>query len=189
MPGSIARAIASSSRASSSTRAIEAGAFASGRRHPRSMSGSTWRKAGSEQACVKSPPRCSAWADLRVPRFARLCRWPALTSQRVAEAARAPLVARMDADDVSLPDRLEEELAVFARYPETGVVACLCDFIDTRDRKLRGSERWRLARRTPLVPFAHGAMMYRRDIFDRVGGYRRECEYWEDQDLVTRMAR
>ncbi len=114
---------------------------------------------------------------------------PALSSQRVAEAARAFLVARMDADDISHPRRLEEELAVFAAHPEAGVVACLCDFIDTRNRKLRGSERWRLIRRSPLVPFAHGAMMYRRDVFDRAGGYRRECEYWEDQDLVTRMAR
>jgi glycosyltransferase involved in cell wall biosynthesis len=139
-----------------------------------------------------STERLREWADSD-PRF-RLIEekrhlGPALSSQRVAEAARAPLVARMDADDVSLPDRLLEELAVFARYPDTGVVACLCDFIDTRNRRLRGSERWRLGRRTPLVPFAHGAMMYRREIFDRAGGYRRECEYWEDQDLVTRMAR
>jgi glycosyltransferase involved in cell wall biosynthesis len=114
---------------------------------------------------------------------------PALSSERVARAARAPFVARMDADDVSDPDRLAEQLAVFDRYPETGIVACLCDFVDTRNRKLRGSERWRLSRRSPLVPFAHGAMMYRRNVFELAGGYRRECEYWEDQDLVTRMSR
>jgi glycosyltransferase involved in cell wall biosynthesis len=114
---------------------------------------------------------------------------PALSSECVARAARAEFVARMDADDVSHRSRLEEELAVFDRYPETGIVACLCDFIDTRNRKLRGSEQWRLTRRSPLVPFAHGAMMYRRDVFEMAGGYRRECEYWEDQDLVTRMAR
>ena len=114
---------------------------------------------------------------------------PALSSECVARAARAEFVARMDADDVSHRSRLEEELAVFDRYPETEIVACLCDFIDTRNRKLRGSEQWRLTRRSPLVPFAHGAMMYRRDVFEMAGGYRRECEYWEDQDLVTRMAR
>jgi glycosyltransferase involved in cell wall biosynthesis len=113
---------------------------------------------------------------------------PAMSSERVARAARAPIVARMDADDFSHPERLEEELGVFARHPETGVVSCLCDFIDAQNRKVRGSEGWRLSRRSPLVPFAHGAMMYRREIFDRAGGYRRECEYWEDQDLVTRMA-
>lgn len=114
---------------------------------------------------------------------------PALSSEMVARAARAPLVARMDADDVSHPDRLEEELAIFTRRPETGVVACLCDFIDLNNRRVRGSEGWRLTRRSPLVPFAHGAMMYRKDVFESAGGYRRECEYWEDQDLVTRMAR
>jgi hypothetical protein len=113
---------------------------------------------------------------------------PALSSEKVARAARAPLVARMDADDVSHPDRLEEEVAIFARHPETGVVACLCDFIDSSNRRVRGSEGWRLTRRSPLVPFAHGAMMYRRDIFESAGGYRPECQYWEDQDLVTRMA-
>ena len=114
---------------------------------------------------------------------------PALSSERVARAAKAEFVARMDADDVSHPERLEQELAIFGRYPETGVVACLCNFIDARNRKVRGSEGWRLTRRSPLVPFAHGAMMYRRDIFERAGGYRRECQFWEDQDLVTRMAR
>ena len=30
--------------------------------------------------------------------------------------------------------------------------------------------------------------MFRRETFDRVGGYRPECEFWEDQDLVLRMA-
>lgn len=114
---------------------------------------------------------------------------PALSSERVARAATAPIVARMDADDMSHPNRIESGLEVFARHPEAGVVACLCDFVDTRNRRIRGFERWRLVRRSPLVPFAHGAMMYRRDIFEQVGGYRRECEYWEDQDLVTRMGR
>jgi glycosyltransferase involved in cell wall biosynthesis len=113
---------------------------------------------------------------------------PAVSSQRVAAAATAPIAARMDADDVSHPDRLREELAVFARHPEAGVVASLCNFIDANGAKLRSSEAWRLPLRSPFVPFAHGAMMYRREVFDTAGGYRAECAYWEDQDLVTRMA-
>jgi len=94
----------------------------------------------------------------------------------------------MDADDVSHPDRLREELAVLDRHPEAGVVASLCNFIDASGVKLRSSEAWRLALRSPFVPFAHGAMMYRREVFDRAGGYREACAYWEDQDLITRMA-
>jgi hypothetical protein len=107
----------------------------------------------------------------------------------VARAAAAPFVARMDADDVSHPERLAEELRLLRADPEIGVVASVSDMIDASGRKMRQPELWRLARRSVFVPFAHGAMMYRRDIFERVGGYRDLCEYWEDQDLVLRMAR
>lgn len=113
---------------------------------------------------------------------------PVGSSQRVANEAAGPVVARMDADDISYPERLAEELAVLDRHPDVGVVASLADIIDSRGRKLRDPEPWRLARRSVFVPFAHGAMMYRKEVFDRVGGYRKECEYWEDQDLVTRMS-
>ena len=62
-----------------------------------------------------STARLREWAD-RDPRIRLLEEkrnlGPALSSQRVAEAARAPIVARMDADDVSYPRRLEEQLEV-----------------------------------------------------------------------------
>ena len=45
-----------------------------------------------------------------------------------------------------------------------------------------------MARKSPFVPFAHGSIMFRRSVFDQVGGYRAQCEYWEDQDLIVRMA-
>jgi glycosyltransferase involved in cell wall biosynthesis len=114
---------------------------------------------------------------------------PAMSSHTVASAASGQLVARMDADDISRPERLEQQLQVLHDYPEAGVVGCICDFIDKRGKRLRGADIWRIARHSWFVPFAHGAMMYRRELFDRVGGYRRKCEYWEDLDLVTRMAR
>jgi hypothetical protein len=61
--------------------------------------------------------------------------------------------------------------------------------IDGSGQTIRGLELWRLARKSPFVPFAaHGSIMFRRSAFDRVGGYRAECEFWEDQDLVTRLA-
>ena len=113
---------------------------------------------------------------------------PAASSQHVAQAARAPLVARMDADDISSPDRLQLEIELLEANPDVGVVGCLADVIDSKGSQVRGAEAWRLTRRTPFVPFAHGAMMYRRKVFDMVGGYRMECVFWEDQDLVTRMA-
>ena len=113
---------------------------------------------------------------------------PVRSSNKVALEARAPFVARMDADDISFPDRLSEELDLLRRNPDVGVVASLCDTVDADGYKLRGPETWRLLRNSPMVPFAHGVIMYRRELFAGVGGYRSGCEYWEDQDLISRMA-
>lgn len=138
-----------------------------------------------------SRERLEHWAKLD-PRISLLTvdenLGPVRSSNMVARAATAPFVARMDADDISYPERLAEELQLLREDPNVGVVASLCDMINASGKKMRDAELWRLSRRSFFVPFAHGAMTYRREIFDQVGGYREECEYWEDQDLVLRIA-
>ena len=115
---------------------------------------------------------------------------PVGSSAIVVEHSTAPLVARMDADDLCSPNRLALELEVLRSNPRAGLVGTLFDVIDDRGRKIRGPDLWRLTRKAPFVPFvaAHGSILFRRSVFDQVGGYRAECEYWEDQDLVVRMA-
>jgi len=113
---------------------------------------------------------------------------PVGSSNKVAREARAPIVARMDGDDISSPNRLADQVELLRTNPQVGIVASASDMIDAAGRRTRDPEVWRIARQSVFVPFAHGAMTYRRDVFDRVGGYREECEYWEDQDLVVRMA-
>jgi GT2 family glycosyltransferase len=114
---------------------------------------------------------------------------PVGSSAFVVEHSRAPLVARMDADDVCSADRLERQLEVLRNETRAGLVGTLFEIIDDRGRLIRGPDYWRLARASGHVPFAaHGSIMFRRSVFDKVGGYRRECEYWEDQDLVVRIA-
>jgi glycosyltransferase involved in cell wall biosynthesis len=83
---------------------------------------------------------------------------PVASSNMVAQAAQAPFVGRMDADDISYPNRLGEQLRVLHDNPEAGVVASLCDTIDSGGRILRQPEAWRLSRPSPFVPFAHGSM-------------------------------
>ena len=113
---------------------------------------------------------------------------PAGSSERVARAASAPIVARTDADDICYPTRLAEQLDVLGRFPDVGVVGGLCDMIDDTGRKTRSAQLWRLRQHGSIPPFGNGPMMYRRDVFDRVGGYRAECELWEDHDLLLRMS-
>lgn len=139
-----------------------------------------------------SSDRLRRWAvrDSRI-RLLRVDRnlGPVGSSNMVANEAHSELVARMDADDVSHPERFSKQLEVFSSDSGVGVVASLSDVIDANGRRLRGPEKWRLARNSVMVPFAHGAIMYRRTLFETVGGYRNGCEYWEDQDLITRMVK
>ncbi|QIL02615.1 glycosyltransferase family 2 protein [Sphingomonas sinipercae] len=113
---------------------------------------------------------------------------PSGSSNRVVALSSGPIVARMDADDISHPDRLQQQMNLLRDRPDVGLVASLCDIIDPSGKKRRGPEPWRLTRRSWFSPFPHGSIMYRRSIAERIGGYRAECEFWEDQDFTLRMS-
>ena len=128
-------------------------------------------------------------ADRLRPREGKRNLGPVGSSSFVVEHSSHSLIARMDADDLSAPDRLESEYALLREHPEVGLVGTLFDIIDADGGRIRGPDYWRLERKSPFVPFAaHGSIMFRRAVFDEVGGYRSQCEYWEDQDLVIRIA-
>ena len=113
---------------------------------------------------------------------------PAASSNFVVREANGRLIARMDADDISHPDRLRRQLEILRAHPEAGLVGSLCDVIDEQGRKVRGPDPWRLRHSGWFAPFPHGSIMYRRELFDRAGGYREQCVYWEDLDLFLRIA-
>jgi len=111
------------------------------------------------------------------------------SSNAVVRASRAPLVARMDADDVAHPERLARQLAVMRARPNVALCGTLCEGIDAAGRRVRPRDRWGLVRASLYPPFPHGSAMFRRAAFERVGGYREECAGWEDQDLFLRLSR
>ncbi|HUO83871.1 MAG TPA: glycosyltransferase family A protein [Thermoanaerobaculia bacterium] len=110
------------------------------------------------------------------------------SSDRVVSAARAPICARMDGDDIALPDRLERQLEVLDRNPDAVMVSSLWEGIDTAGRKVRSRDRWRLIKRRPFAPFTHGSIMFRREAYEAIGGYREEANFWEDFEFYLRMS-
>jgi hypothetical protein len=135
--------------------------------------------------------RLEAWAArdarLRVVRSSRPLGLVG-SSNAAVRASGAPLVARMDADDISHPDRLRRQMALLARRPDVVLVGTLFEGIDAAGRRVRSRDRWRLLRRSPFAPFPHGSILFRREAFDAAGGYLEESEYWEDLNLYRRLA-
>ena len=111
------------------------------------------------------------------------------SSNAVVRKTSAPIVARMDADDISHCDRLRRQLEVFAQHPEVVVVGALCDGIDAAGRPTRPRDRWRVLRHSRYVPFPHGSAMFRREAFERINGYCENFIAGEDQDFFFRMTK
>jgi glycosyltransferase involved in cell wall biosynthesis len=116
-----------------------------------------------------------------------------------ADHARAPLLARMDADDVAHPGRLELQRRFLERRPDLAGCGTGVRYFP---RRMLGSgyrryERWINALHQPSsvlrdlfveCPIAHPTLMLRAMAFRAVGGYR-ERGWPEDYDLVLRLHR
>jgi hypothetical protein len=108
--------------------------------------------------------------------------------------ARAPLVARMDADDVALPRRLDLQIRHLWTHPECVVVGGQWECIDEQSLPL-----YHRARRTShaeivaqhlrgACELAHPAVMFRRDAVLSVGGYDDGYGSAADFDLWLRLS-
>ena len=102
------------------------------------------------------------------------------------------LVARMDSDDISLPDRCEKQLKCFEKDNDLVIVGGQIDeFVDnttniisSRKVPLSNNEIKRFARRRS--PFNHPTVMYKRPIVLNFGGYTSSGRK-EDLDLFLNM--
>ncbi len=112
---------------------------------------------------------------------------------RGIRVARGQYIARMDADDLSVPHRLETQLDFMDQHPgyalvgssyyvidESGItnshVTVLTDSAMIKDGLMR--QNW----------FGHGSVMIRKTALDAVGGYDEQFVYSQDYDLWLRLS-
>lgn len=112
-------------------------------------------------------------------------------------AARAPLIARMDADDVARPRRLEAQLTLLADQPEVDVAGAEVAVVTAAGPPRAGYRRyeaWINGLRSPTAvaaamfvesPIPHPTAVIRRPLLERLGGYR-AMPWAEDYDLWLR---
>jgi glycosyltransferase involved in cell wall biosynthesis len=107
--------------------------------------------------------------------------------------ARAGLIARLDADDVALPERLERQLAFLEENQEVALLGGGALLIDEegevfgRDRVPTADAEIRRALEHSS-PFYHPNVVFRKSAVEAVGGYRPAFDPAEDYDLWLRIA-
>nr|AKE79949.1 glycosyltransferase [Streptococcus suis]AKE79973.1 glycosyltransferase [Streptococcus suis]AKE80232.1 glycosyltransferase [Streptococcus suis]AOP03418.1 glycosyltransferase [Streptococcus suis] len=105
---------------------------------------------------------------------------------------RNDLIARMDADDYSMPERCEKQLRAFEQNPRLTIVSCpveefvdeLSNVIGYRSLPLTNSDIYSFAKRRD--PFNHPSTMYRKSKVLEVGGYGNYRKN-QDTDLWIRL--
>lgn len=106
--------------------------------------------------------------------------------------ARAGLIARMDADDIVMPDRFAEQYRRMSDAPELGAIGSFILIVDADGAIIRQGDY-------PVsegdvgsflevgCPFAHPTVMMRKEAVVAAGGYRKAFSHAEDYDLWLRI--
>ncbi len=105
--------------------------------------------------------------------------------------ARGKYIARMDADDISRPQRLEQQYRFLETHIQYAFVGCNADLIDKDGvwGMRRMPEKPERKDFLPYSPFIHPSVMVRREVYLMSGGYYVSRETWrcEDYELFMRL--
>ena len=110
--------------------------------------------------------------------------------------ARYPLIARLDVGDVMLPGRLKAQAELLDQNPRVALVTSTIEMATSEGYPLYSvsysAKELRRGLSSPLLAGgktpAHASVMFRRDVYAQVGGYRPQFYFAQDLDLWTRLS-
>lgn len=121
-----------------------------------------------------------------------------VTLNRGIKLAKAEIIARMDADDKMLPNRLERQISFLLDHPEAAVISCYSYHIDGKGKRIGKSGTYpyiasvehckkHIAAGGTVFCLHPGVMFWKKAVLN-VGGYNENLPVSEDTELWNRMA-
>lgn len=117
----------------------------------------------------------------------------AAAGNRAVRESRAALIARMDADDIALPHRIEKQAAAFAAEPKLALLGAQVHHFEAHGSLLRSIAPRALTGRGIAwqslfsSPFIHSTVMFTRESFETAGGYDERMQRSSDFALFSRI--
>lgn len=143
----------------------------------------------------RSPEIMKAYAekDRRIRVFSNPNQGIAKTLNALLREAKSDIVARMDGDDISFPDRFAKQFDFLQQHPEVVCIAASFDVIDEKSRLINHCEvptsdreiQDLLLRGISLM--IHPCAMYRKSVVVELGGYDETMVAASDLDLWLRL--
>lgn len=142
----------------------------------------------------ETPHVLDQYSDARIRRIRHENKGLAGTLNVGIGLARGKYITRQDQDDISLPDRLEKQIAHMDAHPECGLLGTWAQILEGD----RLSDRYHKHPSDPCTlryemlfnnPFVHSSVMLRKSVLDAVGGYSTDPKRQppEDYELWSRI--
>ena len=156
---------------------------------------------GSNLDCVVVFDRVPKEIQESIKNFYNITNWRFFESDKAGivsalnlgvQKSTGSLIARLDADDLMLPERIQAQYKHFQKNPDLVLLGSQVLEIDKFGtpiglRKYPMSDKQIRKFSSVGSPFAHPAVMFRKEAFIKAGGYRDFYTYAEDFDLFLRL--
>ncbi|MBE9143988.1 glycosyltransferase [Planktothrix mougeotii] len=118
----------------------------------------------------------------------------AAARNRGIQEARGEFIALLDQDDMFWPEKLAHQVACFQANPDVAIVNSGWRLIDENNNRISDIEPWHnlpnltletWVTRTPILP---SALMFRRDTWQKIGGFDSRFNGVDDVDFIWRLA-
>lgn len=134
-----------------------------------------------------------AQRDPRLRFASRENRGIAVTRNEMLAMARGRLLAVNDSDDVSVPDRIAEQIKYMDAHPEIVCLGGDFEYMDAVGRKLttlrppRDDAAIQQMLMRGHASICNGVVMMRREAVERVGGYHPDYRFGQDVDMFLKL--